>query len=509
MQGKTIAYIFGAAAVSVAVASAFVIRGLASRAAPVSVATATRAAPNVVVTPSPASTTVRGVVAPPPASPTQTPTFDIVRVETSGETVVAGHAEPGSHVELRDGDRVIATIAVDETGEFVVLPPNLSEGPHRLQLVSGGAGAPLSRSEIVNIDADHIKSALAARAPGSPLGAGGPTPTIGTSDVVTAASATRAFPGVATATHPPLPVAQRAPPHESPSGITAPAVPSAAPSQDVAAVPTSRLPSSLASLTPAPSPVPRLQPVPAPTPSSPPTDPIAASVTASTTPLMVAKANPAGPEVSVSSVQAIEPSRLEAQGSADAQARVRLTLNGAFLADVVAGADRLWSLTIEKGMSAGLYTLVAEEMPKTGGPTLARAEAPFAYPQHPSAARETVAAIVPQADSKPAIAAPAANAAVAPAAMAPVSSAVSAPSGPGAAPVIPLVSADPSHAVVADVRTTVVARGDNLWDLARKFYGDGMRYSDIYLANAAAIRKPSLIYIGQIFVVPSAEARPR
>jgi nucleoid-associated protein YgaU len=75
--------------------------------------------------------------------------------------------------------------------------------------------------------------------------------------------------------------------------------------------------------------------------------------------------------------------------------------------------------------------------------------------------------------------------------------------------VIPLVSADPSHAVVADVRTTVVARGDNLWDLARKFYGDGMRYSDIYLANAAAIRKPSLIYIGQIFVVPSAEARPR
>ena len=63
---------------------------------------------------------------------------------------------------------------------------------------------------------------------------------------------------------------------------------------------------------------------------------------------------------------------------------------------------------------------------------------------------------------------------------------------------------DPSHAVVSQVRTTVVIQGDNLWDLARKYYNDGTRYSDIYAANQGQIRDPSLIYIGQVFVVPQA-----
>ena len=57
--------------------------------------------------------------------------------------------------------------------------------------------------------------------------------------------------------------------------------------------------------------------------------------------------------------------------------------------------------------------------------------------------------------------------------------------------------------MVAQVRTTTVVPGDNLWDLARKFYNDGTRYSDIYAANSDQIRNPSLIFVGQVFVVPS------
>ena len=52
------------------------------------------------------------------------------------------------------------------------------------------------------------------------------------------------------------------------------------------------------------------------------------------------------------------------------------------------------------------------------------------------------------------------------------------------------------------MRTYTVVKGDNLWDLAIKYYGDGLRYADIFSANSSQIHDPNLIYIGQIFVVP-------
>jgi nucleoid-associated protein YgaU len=66
---------------------------------------------------------------------------------------------------------------------------------------------------------------------------------------------------------------------------------------------------------------------------------------------------------------------------------------------------------------------------------------------------------------------------------------------------------DPSHAVVAQIRAATVVKGDNLWDLARHFYGDGLRYADIYRANASQIHNPNLIFIGQVFVVPQPETK--
>ena len=41
------------------------------------------------------------------------PSFDIVRVEPSGEAVIAGRAAPGSEVILRDGDRILGTTVAD------------------------------------------------------------------------------------------------------------------------------------------------------------------------------------------------------------------------------------------------------------------------------------------------------------------------------------------------------------------------------------------------------------
>lgn len=64
------------------------------------------------------------------------PTFDVARIEPSGEAVVAGRATPGATVELlRDGevhDRVVA----DASGQFVMVPPRLPPGTYDLTLRS-------------------------------------------------------------------------------------------------------------------------------------------------------------------------------------------------------------------------------------------------------------------------------------------------------------------------------------------------------------------------------------
>lgn len=48
----------------------------------------------------------------------------------------------------------------------------------------------------------------------------------------------------------------------------------------------------------------------------------------------------------------------------------------------------------------------------------------------------------------------------------------------------------------------VVQPGQNLWRIARQSYGQGTRYTVIYLANRDQIRDPNRIYPGQIFAMP-------
>ncbi len=63
------------------------------------------------------------------------PSFDIVRVEPSGDTVMAGRAAPGSKVEVLDGDETIGTTTAGPTGEWVLVPENpLGPGSHELSL---------------------------------------------------------------------------------------------------------------------------------------------------------------------------------------------------------------------------------------------------------------------------------------------------------------------------------------------------------------------------------------
>jgi nucleoid-associated protein YgaU len=66
----------------------------------------------------------------------------------------------------------------------------------------------------------------------------------------------------------------------------------------------------------------------------------------------------------------------------------------------------------------------------------------------------------------------------------------------------------PANAVVSEVHIDKVVRGDSLWAISRRFYGHGVRFGEIFEANASQIRDPRLIYPGQIFVVPDDSATP-
>lgn len=51
-------------------------------------------------------------------------------------------------------------------------------------------------------------------------------------------------------------------------------------------------------------------------------------------------------------------------------------------------------------------------------------------------------------------------------------------------------------------KTYTVKKGDTLWGIARKYYGNGAKYLTIYNANKGKIKNPNLIYVGQVFTIP-------
>ena len=458
----------------------------------------------------------------------QRPAFDVVRVEPTGDAVIAGRASPRAAVQLRSDGRVVAQVDADESGQFAILPPPFSAGGHRLQLAARSGGASEVLSDAIGID---VPGAAEAAAP-TPAPAQPPSPPPPAPAKPAAASAPK-----------PIEAERSQAPAPKPAETArseAPAPPKAAPPEAPKAKPPE--PAKVATLDAAP-------------------------------------ANAAPAAVSILSVEATGTGRFEAKGAAEPNAVVRLYLNNAYLADAIVGADGRWSLTVERGMTPGAYSIRADEIDRANGAVVARAEVSFNYPDRPAA---QVAGAMPmralsptpeQTPTKPTLdqAAPSASNAAAPALQSaatpqaapapqaaepiakneapqtststppaaaaaaseqpksdgtdmsarnstapapkaaneaaanppPASTQTPAAESPVAAAVEPAKPADSAHPVIPDIRTTKVVRVDNLWNLSKHFYGDGPDYKIIYEANASQIRNPRLIYPDQIFVVPS------
>ncbi|MCP5072579.1 MAG: LysM peptidoglycan-binding domain-containing protein [Rhodobacteraceae bacterium] len=78
------------------------------------------------------------IVEPKEDEPSLTPTFDLVRVETDGSTVVAGSAEPGATVRIILGEDIVETVKADTSGSFVAM----------MQLPEGDAPQPMALEQI-------------------------------------------------------------------------------------------------------------------------------------------------------------------------------------------------------------------------------------------------------------------------------------------------------------------------------------------------------------------------
>jgi nucleoid-associated protein YgaU len=61
-------------------------------------------------------------------------------------------------------------------------------------------------------------------------------------------------------------------------------------------------------------------------------------------------------------------------------------------------------------------------------------------------------------------------------------------------------------ALDAGVQRVVVQPRQNLWRIARRAYGQGVRYTEIFAANRDVISDPARIYPGQVFAIPGVAA---
>lgn len=73
----------------------------------------------------------------------------------------------------------------------------------------------------------------------------------------------------------------------------------------------------------------------------------------------------------------------------------------------------------------------------------------------------------------------------------------------------PKASIEPQREAIASpapatAQTYTVVKGDCLWNIAKRFYGNGSKYSIIYNANRSVVGgNPNLIYPGQVLTIPA------
>ncbi|MBB5751193.1 LysM peptidoglycan-binding domain-containing protein [Prosthecomicrobium pneumaticum] len=393
-----------------------------------------------------------------PASETSTlagPTFDVVRVEPSGETVAAGLAEPKATVELLDGAQPIARTEANERGEWtVLLDKPLAPGTHDLGIRTispDGRTESLSEQRVaVDVPEKAGEQPLVVlntpEEPSRVLQAPEPVTETGgaeTAQAPTDAAASSAAGGAEA--EPAAPSSSNGTDTAADTGAPADFLPQTAageppaPSADTEAAPAAEAPSAIAAD--------------GETPAAPVDTPAPAAIASE-------------PKVAVEAVE-IENGRLYVAGSASGPETVRVYVDDQPVGEAKPDENGRWILEANRDLDPGQHAVRADQV-GADGQVIVRAEVDFL--REP----DTVA-------------------------LAPVVVSPGAAGGGAAGATVDVA--------MPQTQTVIIRRGDNLWRIARRLYGRGIRYTTIYSANDDQIRSPHRIYPGQVFVVPAGDLR--
>ncbi|WP_430398987.1 LysM peptidoglycan-binding domain-containing protein [Ferrovibrio sp.] len=150
--------------------------------------------------------------------------------------------------------------------------------------------------------------------------------------------------------------------------------------------------------------------------------------------------DPARKGLSLDSIEYDQDGNLILSGRAQPGATVQVYLNNAPIGVATADSNGKWVLRPTERVEPGIYSMRVDQVEQAGGRVASRLEMPFQR-------------------------------------------------------------ASPEDIKLSD-GSVVVQPGNSLWRIARRVYGDGPKYTEIYEANRSQIKDPDLIYPGQIFAVP-------
>lgn len=493
-------------------------------------------------------------------APVIIPTFDVLRVEPDGSTVIAGRAAPGSKLEVTDQANTVATTTVDKAGEFVaILDKPLSPGDHQLVLkATSPDGKTVISEEIATVSVPQgketellamvTKPGEASRIIAKPVA---PTKTdrVATTapDASTAQASAEAAKPVPQVMNAPVAQPSTEPQQQQPT-VAAPAT-GTAPAQQNASAPA------------------------------------------------VATAAPKSPDAGKADLQIsaveVEGSKLFVAGVAKPGSRLKAYADGQVIGQTIAGGDGSFVIDGVRELTVGQHTIAVDQI-GADDKIIVRVEVPFNRP-----AGDQVAAVATQQNSAASLtpidagafdklrnevakafqllqnlyangatpsmeqvaaarsavtislrslteyrlpAGVSANAAaIADTTIKAAADALAAlealprdveairknlgtlsamiarvtsstlPSAPATAQATPPAANQDAGAprtiaqaplTQSEAASVIIRRGDTLWQISRRVYGQGVRYTTIYLANQDQIANPDVIQPGQIFGVP-------
>lgn len=405
------------------------------------------------------------------------PDFDVVRVEPNGDAVIAGQAGPNAAVELLVNGKPVANARADAGGHFTLMPPSLPVGNSDVALRATdekGEAKPSSAHVAVAVAPGRdTKPLVAITTPGKPtLVLSQPVlsqPDARATEMNPADASGRKAGRIDAMVAGSRNASDTGPDLRGSETVDAPGGSPKDPGREDGGSTTG--------------------------PANAPREPGMADALGSTTAV----------PPTVVSIDARDGGKLFVTARGTPGAAVRLYLNETMIAPATVGRDGTVTFTVGRGLRPGDYKVRLDLDDPATGKVRDRAEVPFTAPdpgqdegveysvQAQGPARHGDGQEAPGRESSVASSSPEERreGQVRPS----TTGSLAANSPPGA-------GTGSSDVQIPGIETTRIERGDSLWRISRRTYGEGEHYTLIYDANREQIRNPDLIYPGQVFVLP-------